>query len=109
MRQQQYANPVNWQGMPVYARDGSRVGIVRDYDPRKDSLEVQKVRRSSKEVYLPLSAVSSVRADGITLRVSKDAVSRGHCGEPAAAQANAKGETILAEVLLPANPLPRRD
>jgi hypothetical protein len=65
----------NWQitdGMTVYATDGSKLGTVRNYNPRADYLDVHKGWLFAKDFYVPTSTIDAVTEDGLTLRLTKD-------------------------------------
>ena len=68
-------NPANWQiadGMTVYGMDGSKLGSVRNYDSPSGYLDVHKGWLFTKDFYVPVSTVTAVDEDGITLSLTKD-------------------------------------
>jgi hypothetical protein len=72
-----FSNTASWQiadDMTVYSFDGEKVGKVRNYDPQAGYADVQKGWLYKKDVYVPLAAVSSVDEDGITLKLTKEAL-----------------------------------
>ena len=72
-----FSNTASWQiadDMTVYTFDGEKVGKVRNYDPQAGYVDVQKGWLFKKDFYVPLAAISSVDEDGITLKLTKDAL-----------------------------------
>jgi hypothetical protein len=54
----------------VYASDGTKVGYVRNYDPRANYLDVQKGWLFPRDFYVPLVAVQAVTGEGVVLRLT---------------------------------------
>lgn len=63
----------DWQfyrHMPVYLRDGRRLGRVEEVGHAVDVLHVQQGHLLVQDWYIPLSAVRDVSPQGVTLNVS---------------------------------------
>lgn len=74
---QDQTNGANWQitdGMTVYGSDGTKLGTVRNFNPADGYLDVRKGWLFPKDFYVPINAVETVSDDGITLRLSQDAL-----------------------------------
>ena len=72
-----FPNTANWNiadGMTVYATDGEKIGTVRNYDPQAGYLDVQKGWLFKKDFYVPMDQVDAVTEEGITLKLTKDAL-----------------------------------
>jgi hypothetical protein len=82
-----FPSAINWHiadGMTVYSTDGEKVGTVRNYDPSADYLDVQKGFLFKKDFYVPLSSISAVDEDFVTLKLTKDALEDEHYSLPPA-------------------------
>jgi len=91
----------SWQitdGMTVYGMDGDKLGVIRNYDPQVDYLDVQKGWLFHKDFYVPTTAVTAVDRDGVTLRVTKQDLDDDRYGAPPLA--------VGAEVAAPIPNLP---
>ena len=101
-------NTANWQitnDMTVYATDGTKLGTVRNYKPGDDYLDVRKGWLFTKDFYVPLDAVNAVTVDGITLRLTKDALEDDRYAAPPSTGVVYSERTIVTEIPLP----PRRN
>lgn len=61
-------------GAPVYDMNGVKVGSVSDRGLQRNALIVHKGIFFPKDLYVPLSAVSSYDANGVYLNVAKDEI-----------------------------------
>jgi hypothetical protein len=65
-----------YRHMPVYLRDGRRLGRVEEVGHAVDVLHVQQGRLLVQDWYIPISNVQNVSAGGVTLNVSRQVPGR---------------------------------
>ena len=80
-------------GMPVYDSVGEKLGSVVDMDINSGYLTVQKGFFFHKDIYVPISAITRVDADGVLLGLTKEELLEDRYGAIPAYQASNVVET----------------
>jgi hypothetical protein len=70
-------------GLKVYDANAEKVGRVYGYVPGSDWIVVEKGVFSTSDLYVPVTAIEYIDADGVYLRVSKDVLTTAFLVKPA--------------------------